>query len=226
MLGCLYIVATPIGNLGDISLRALDILKRVDYVLAEDTRQTKKLLIHYEIDIPLLSYHQHSSELKKVEILTKLLEGKNLALLTDAGTPGISDPGNELIDYILKQESNIKVIAIPGPSAVTAALSLCGFRAGEFTFLGYAPKKGRTKFMEEIKASRRIVVFFESPFRIVKLVNELISYLDEDRKIFIGQELTKLHERCLRGSLGEVKEALEKEQKELGRIKGELVVVI
>ncbi len=128
MPGSLYIVATPIGNLGDITLRALEILKQVDYILTEDTRQTQKLLIYYEIDKPLLSYHQHSSEQKKAGISRYLLEGKNLALVTDAGTPGVSDPGNELISYLLAQELNIKIIPLPGPSAVTTALSVCGFK--------------------------------------------------------------------------------------------------
>jgi len=226
MAGTLYIVATPIGNLSDISFRALEILKSVDLILAEDTRQTGKLLMYYDIDIPTLSYHQHSSDSKKAEILVQLLSGKNIALVTDAGTPGVSDPGNELIDYLLSKEPNTIIIPIPGPSSITTALSVSGFKAGEFTFLGYAPKKGRTKFLEEIKNARRTVVFFESPYRIVKLVDKLINQLSENKQIFIGQELTKLHERALRGNLKEVKRELEKEVKELGRIKGEIVVVI
>ncbi|MFH1543128.1 MAG: 16S rRNA (cytidine(1402)-2'-O)-methyltransferase, partial [Patescibacteria group bacterium] len=151
MFGDLYIVATPIGNLEDITLRALKTLKEVNFILAEDTRVSRKLLMHYEIDIPTLSYHQHSSDSKKFEILKMLLDGKNLALITDAGTPGISDPGNELIDFILEKEPDIKIIPIPGASAITTALSVSGFKAFNYIFLGFLPKKGNTKLFEWLK---------------------------------------------------------------------------
>ena len=226
MLGTLYIVATPIGNLGDISARALETLKSVDYILSEDTRRQRILLDHYAIKKLVISYHQHSSDAKKDEILLDLLNGKKLALVTDAGTPGVSDPGNELIDYLLSKDPNILVVPIPGPSSITTALSVCGFKAGEFVFLGYAPKKGRTKFLDEIKTSSRTVVFFESPYRLLKLIDKLEKEIGSEKRICVCQELTKMHERVLRGTFSEVKEILITEEKELGRVKGEIVVIL
>ncbi len=221
MFGNLYIVATPIGNLEDITLRALKILKEVNFILAEDTRVTSKLLMHYEIDIPTLSYHQHSSDSKKFEILKILLEGKNLALVTDAGTPGISDPGNELIDFILEKEPNIKIIPIPGASAVTSALSVSGFKAFNFIFLGFLPKKGKTKLFEWLKIGKITFSFYESPKRVLNTLEVLGDYFGYDTKVCIASELTKIYENLYRGSIKEVIEKLEKSV-----LKGEMVVIV
>jgi len=144
-MGTLYIVATPIGNLQDITLRALETLKEVDFVLAEDTRITKKLLAHYDIKTPLISYHQHSKESVMEKTLTLLSEGKNLALAVDAGTPGVCDPGNELIAFLFKKNPETKIVPIPGPSALTALLSVAGIPMDKFLFLGYPPHKKREK---------------------------------------------------------------------------------
>lgn len=225
MTGTLYIVATPIGNLEDISFRAIKTLKEVDVVLTEDTRVTSKLLSHYDIQVNVLTYNQHSSDTKKQEILLKLAEGKNVALVTDAGTPGISDPGNELVAYLLLNLPEVKIIPIPGASSITTALSVSGMNVNSFLFVGFWPKKKTKKLIEKIKVLDCPVVFFESPYRIVKTLDRLMSEVG-DKNIFVGQELTKLHERTLRGSLSEVKLELEKEQKELGRVKGEIVCIL
>lgn len=222
MSGTLYVVATPIGNLEDITFRAVRILKEVDLILAEDTRVTSKLLSHYEIDNNVLSYHQQSSLTKRQEVLNLLLQGKNLALVTDAGTPGISDPGNELVEYT---KYGIRVVCIPGASSITAAISICGIDVSKFMFIGFWPKKKTKKLIEKVSSLDFPVVFFESPFRIIKTLDLLTKEFPE-RRIFIGQELTKLHERILRGSLSEVKVKLLGEQKELGRVKGELVCIL
>jgi 16S rRNA (cytidine1402-2'-O)-methyltransferase len=220
MLGNLYVVATPIGNLEDITLRAIKILNDIDYILAEDTRVTSKLTSFYRLQVPIVSYHQHSSESKKYEILQLLIQGKNLAMVTDAGTPGISDPGNELIDFLLAHEPEIKIIPIPGPSAITAALSVCGFRADKFIFIGFLPKKKRTKLFSWLKEMKFTFAFYESPKRIIKTLQILEEYFGPDVRVFIARELTKIHETLYRGSLKEVREKL------VGEIKGEIVVVI
>jgi len=226
MAGILYIVATPIGNLGDMTGRAIDTLKSVDIVLTEDTRVTAKLLMHYGIDTHTLSYHQQSNDYKKAEILKKLLDGQNMALVTDAGTPGISDPGNELVDFILSNSSEVKVIPIPGPSSLSAALSVCGFNVSNFLFIGFWPKKKISKTVKLVKDSGVAVSFFESPYRIVKTLDVLIKEFGEEKRIFVGQELTKMYERSLRGTLKEVRESLTGEQKEAGRVRGEIVCVL
>jgi len=214
-------VATPIGNLEDITLRALRILKEVDLILAEDTRVTKKLLMHYDIETPVLSYHQHSPEAKKLAILGKLLAGNNLALVSDAGTPGISDPGNELIDFLLKEQPGIKIVPIPGAAAITAALSVSGFRADKFVFLGFLPKKKRTKLFEWLKEGKFSFAFYESPKRILKTLDVFTEHFGPRRRVFIARELTKLHETLYRGELNEVIEQLRKDV-----VKGEIVVVV
>ena len=227
MTGNLYIVATPIGNLRDMTLRAIETLKSVDLVIAEDTRKTSILLRHYEIDVSSLSYHQQSSDDKRFEILKRLLDGKNVALVTDAGTPGVSDPGNELIAFLLEKEPDIKIIPIPGSSSLTAALSVSGMNVNKFTFLGFLPKKGRQKLFSNLIEQKNPIVFFESPYRIVKTIDWLIELIGEDKEVFVGQELTKLHERILRGNLKNVKEKLEEEQKTpAGRVRGEIVVIL
>lgn len=221
MTGRLYIVATPIGNLEDITLRALNILKKVDYILAEDTRVTSKLLKHYDIDIPTLSYHQHSSEKKKSEILNLLISGQNLALVTDAGTPGISDPGNELIDYILEKCSEIEVVPIPGCSAITTALSVSGMKAFKFVFLGFLPKKKRKKIFDWLKEGKITFAFYESPKRILKTLDVIKEYFGSQTKVFIASELTKMYESMHRGKIDEVKKDLQDSV-----LKGEMVVVV
>jgi len=220
-MGTLYIVATPIGNLGDITLRALETLKKVDVVLAEDTRVTKKLLSHYNIQTPLISYHQHSKESVTEKVFQLLSEGKNLALVTDAGTPGVSDPGNELIAFLLAKNPETKVIPLPGPSALTTLASIAGVPMGKFLFLGYPPhKKGRKKFFGEVVASSYPVVFYESPHRIIKSLKELDA-LDSNLSLVIGRELTKQFETIYRGSIDEVLKKLQKD-----KIRGEFVVLV
>jgi len=220
MSGILNIVSTPIGNLDDITFRALETLKTVDIILCEDTRVTKKLLSRYEINTPTLSYHQHSDEKKVAEIKRILKEGKNIALVTDAGTPGISDPGNRLIEDLRIKIKDLRIIAIPGASAVTAALSISGFPTDKFVFMGFPPhKKGRKKYFEEVKDAKYTVAFYESCHRIKKCLNELGEILDEKRRICVCRELTKKFESVYRG---DIKEILEQKIPE----KGEFVVVI
>ncbi|MDD4901085.1 MAG: 16S rRNA (cytidine(1402)-2'-O)-methyltransferase [Patescibacteria group bacterium] len=188
-MATLYIVGTPIGNLEDISMRALRILGEVDFILCEDTRVTRTLLEHYQIKTPTISYHQHSGESKEAEIINLLAGGKNLALVSDAGTPGISDPGGKLIQAALEKlggetgangYSPVKIESVPGPSAVTAALSISGIPTDKFVFLGFPPhKKGRQTFLKKIVASEWPVVVYESKHRILKLLNELRELTDK-----------------------------------------------
>ena len=226
-MGTLYIISTPIGNLEDITLRALRVLKEADLILCEDTRVTGKLLSHYGIRAPTLSYHQHSRLERVGEIARLLAEGKNLALVTDAGTPGISDPGNELVAEIVRQMRDVKVVPIPGPSALTAVASIAGFPMDRFTFFGFPPaKKGRKKFFEQIAQSEYPVVFYESPYRILKSLSELQTIRDtkyqiQDTRVVVGRELTKKFEKVYRGTIAEV-------MKQLGgqEARGEFVVVV
>ncbi|KKQ24853.1 MAG: Ribosomal RNA small subunit methyltransferase I [Candidatus Woesebacteria bacterium GW2011_GWA1_37_8] len=219
MLGNLFIVATPIGNLEDITLRALRILKEVDIIIAEDTRVSGHLLKYYEIFRPTLSYHQHSGEEKKLQIMNFLLDGKNIALVTDAGTPGISDPGNELIDYLLSYQPDLKIIPIPGASAITTALSASGFTANEFVFIGFMPKKKKTKLVKWLKVGEMTFAFYESPHRLTKTLKQVEEEFG-NVNVFIGRELTKMHETLYRGKIGDVIKKLS------GKIKGEVVVVV
>ncbi len=219
-MGTLYLVATPIGNLDDISKRALGTLAGVDLILAEDTRVSGKLLGHYGIKTQVASYHQHSGEGKMLEVLSLLLGGKDVALVSDAGTPGIADPGNELVDFI-NENSEVQIIPVPGPSAVTAALSVCGFNVSKYLFLGFWPKKKVSKAIKLIKLTKTSLVFFESPHRIVKTLEKLHEAVAQ-RRVFIGRELTKMHETHYRGSLDEVIIKLKSEK----FLKGELVVVV
>ncbi len=232
----LYIVATPIGNLSDITQRALEVLQRADFILCEDTRVTKKLMSHYQIDTPAISYHQHS-KLKKTDYIINLLkQGKSLALVTDAGTPGISDPGNKLIAEILKsaevRSPQTRVVPVPGPSALTAAASISGFPMDKFLFLGFPPhKKGRNKFFKEIAESKYPVIFFESPYRIIKSLRDLRrltqmeKQINADMKIVVGRELTKKFETIYRGPIDKVIERIENPLTG-EKIKGEFVVVV
>lgn len=218
--GKLFIVATPIGNLDDLSFRAIETLKSVDFILCEDTRVTQKLLHHFEIKTPTVSYHHHSDEKKIREIMKMLSDGKMLALVSDAGTPGISDPGNLLIERLLMYTPALQVVPIPGASAVVSALSICGFQAEKFLFLGFPPHKNkRQKFFQTVAASEYTVVFYESSHRITKALQSLKEFLSPERKICVCRELTKSFESVYRGTIGEVSEMNIPE-------KGEFVLVI
>ncbi len=218
----LYIVATPIGNLEDLTLRALRILKEVDLILCEDTRKTYILMDRYGIKTRLLSYHQHS-KLKKLEQIIELLKnGKNLALVSDAGTPGISDPGGKLVQEVWKKLADkVAIIPIPGPSAVTAAASVSGLPTDKFLFLGFPPhKKGRNKFFQKIANADETVIFYESTYRILKSLDELKNIIGE-RQIVVCRELTKIFEAIYRGAISEVIKKLQSDT-----TKGEFVVVV
>jgi len=217
----LYIVATPIGNLKDISIRALHVLEEVDLILCEDTRVSKKLLDYYNIKTLVESYHQHSN-IKKLEYIKNLLkQGKNLALISDSGTPGISDPGNKLISILVNElMSNLEIIPIPGPSAIISAASISGFPMDKFIFLGFPPhKKGRQKFFKEVTGYKYPVIIYESPYRVIKTLKELNNFGNFD--IVVGRELTKMFETVYRGEIKNVINQLEK-----STIKGEFVIVI
>ena len=217
----LYIVATPIGNLEDITLRALRTLKEVDFVLCEDTRVTKILLSKYEIKTPTISYFQHSGLTKINQIIDLLKSGKNLALVSDAGTPGISDPGNKLIELVLKELPEIKIEPIPGAAAVISALSISGLPTDKYVFYGFLPhKKGKETILKEIINNKFTSVFYESTHRILKTLNKLKD-LGLDKHVVVCRELTKKFETVYRGNIGEVLAELEK-----GVSKGEFVVVV
>lgn len=217
----LYLVATPIGNLKDLSFRALEVLKEVDLILCEDTRVAKKLLAHYQIKTPILSYHQHS-RIKKINYILSLLKmGKNLALISDAGTPGISDPGGKLVSLVKEKIPQVKITPIPGPSAITAAASISGFSMEKFLFLGFPPKKRkRKKFFEEVANSKYPVIFYESPYRIIKTLTQLAFFIP-GREIVVCRELTKKFESIYRGKIDEVIREISEDE-----IKGEFVIVV
>ncbi|HEX8948086.1 MAG TPA: 16S rRNA (cytidine(1402)-2'-O)-methyltransferase [Dissulfurispiraceae bacterium] len=218
--GSLYIVATPIGNLEDISMRALRVLREVDVIAAEDTRHSLKLLSHYGISKPLMSYWSEKEKVRTGEIVEKLRSGLSVALISDAGTPGISDPGAVLIKRAL--EEGITVIPVPGPSALIAALSISGLSTEEFTFLGFLPPKTtqRRKKLAELKHESRTLVFYEAPHRILDTLGDLGEEMGE-RKIAVVRELTKLHEEAVRGTASEILAMVESRT-----IAGEYVVVV
>ena len=219
----LYIVATPIGNLEDITLRALRFLKEVDLVLCEDTRETGKLLHHYEIKKPLKSFHAQSKLSRIDDIIEILREGKSLALVTDAGTPAISDPGSFLIQKIKEELPETKIVPIPGASALTAAFSASGITGGEFTFLGFLPhKKGRETLFKEITQGERAYVFYESPHRILKALESLDKFCP-NKKVIIARELTKIFEEFVSGS---PKELLTYFNENAEKVRGEFVVMV
>lgn len=222
--GILYVVATPIGNLGDMTFRAVETLKSVDLVLCEDTRVTRNLLNYYLIGTDTMSYHAQSKISKHEKIIEMLREGKSLALVSDAGTPTISDPGVMLIEMIRHDLPDVKIIAIPGASALTAALSISGIPSPQFTFYGFLPhKKGRETIFKEIASSDRTSVFYESPHRIEKTLESLAKHLPETKKVVIARELTKVFEETVSGSASEVLEYFNKNQ---DKVRGEFVVIV
>lgn len=230
----LYIVATPIGNLEDMTLRAIRILGEVDFVLSEDTRVTGKLLKHYEINTPTISFHEHSNDEVYEKIVSEMQSGKDYALVTDAGTPGISDPGSRLINFLREKESNgeisdLNIIPIPGPSALSSAISAAGIYGNEFYFVGFIPKKkGKQTFLKslpELTEKFGAVVFFESGHRILKTIEGIAEFYPEtqlESKIVLAKELTKLNEKIIRGNASEIIEFLEDEKHQ----KGEFVVIV
>ncbi len=218
--GVLYIVATPIGNLEDITLRALRILKEADVIAAEDTRHTQKLLSKYDIHTPLTSYHDHNKEEKAPVLVSRLLEGKNVALVSDAGTPGISDPGYFLINLCIAQA--VPIVPLPGATAAIAALSVSGLPTDRFVFEGFLPSKhtARVKRLEELVKEDRTLIFYEAPHRIMQTLDDMRTALG-DRKAVLTRELTKVHEQVIRGTLSEVKKQLE-----TGSMKGEFTIIV
>jgi len=238
-MATLFIVATPIGNLEDITLRALNVLKSVDAILCEDTRTTKKLLDRHGISAKTISYHQHSKLSKVEEIISLLKEGKSLALVSDAGTPGISDPGSELVRHVRNEcaaevsSGEIEIEAVPGASALTSALSIAGVPIHEFTFLGFLPhKKGRETLFKEIAASERTMVFYESTHRIMKTLESLAKHgerstekgeMKSGKKITVCRELTKIYEQVVCGTADEVFNYFNENP---DKVRGEFVVIV
>lgn len=217
----LYIVSTPIGNLEDITLRALNILKQVDLIACEDTRTTKKLLSRYQIQKPLTSYHEHNEIEKAKELLSMLQEGHSIALVTDAGTPGVSDPGYRIVK--LASENGVQIFSVPGPSAAIAALSISGLPTSSFTFLGFPPKQKKRliEYLERIKDYPETLVFYESPRRVIKTLESMAEVFGE-RNASLGREITKMYEETLRGTLSEIVTTL----KSRDNLKGEFTLVI
>jgi 16S rRNA (cytidine1402-2'-O)-methyltransferase len=216
----LYLIPTPIGNLKDITLRALEILGSVDLILAEDTRQTKKLLNHYSISTPLQSHHMFNEHKSVESICSKILEGNTIALVSDAGTPGISDPGFLLVRTCV--EKKIPVETLPGATALIPALVNSGLPCDRFCFEGFLPpKKGRTKRMAALAVESRTMVFYESPFRLIKTLNELAEIIGPDRNASVSRELSKMFEENIRGSLSFLSEYYTNKPP-----KGEIVIVV
>jgi len=216
----LFIVPTPIGNLGDITFRAIETLESVDLILAEDTRTSLKLLKHYNIENIVESYHMHNEHKKLISIIEKLNSGVQIALISDAGTPGISDPGFLLVRECIK--FNIEIECLPGATALIPALVNSGLPSDRFLFEGFLPvKKGRTKRLKEITEENRTVIFYESPHRILKTLNDLSTYYNEDSGVSISRELTKIHEETFRGTIKDAIEHFEKKKP-----KGEFVIIL
>ena len=218
MFGKLYIVATPIGNLEDITLRALKILKEIDLIAAEDTRQTLKLLNYYDIHKPLISYHRHNEDVKSDVLIEKLKQGNNIALVSDAGTPGICDPGEEIIRKAI--ENKIEVIPIPGACAMINALVASGIDTKEFIFLGFLPlnKKLRLQKLNEIENSDKTIILYEAPHKMEQTLKDLKQILN-NRRIVLARELTKIHEEFIRKDINELIENIK-------NIKGEMILII
>lgn len=219
-MGTLFVVGTPIGNLGDITLRALEALRTVDLIACEDTRHTTVLLDHYQISKPLVSYHQHSGPMKIEKILAALAKGQNVAVVSDAGTPGVNDPGGQLVAAAVCDGH--RVVAVPGASALTAALSVAGVPADRFEFLGFFPhKKGRQTLVNRIRETAHAVVFYESTHRIIKTLQQLAEALPASRPVVVARELTKKFETIYRGTAQEVLAQLQD-----GVTKGEFVIIV
>ncbi len=220
MPGLLYIVATPIGNLEDITLRALRVLKEVDLIAAEDTRRTEVLLHHYDIRTPVTSYHEHNERSKAQTLIERLQRGQQLALVCDAGTPAISDPGYRLVVEAIG--AGITVVPLPGASALTAVLSAGGLPTDRFIFEGFLPAKKteRRQRLEALKRERRTLVFYEAPHRLKETLDDLEQILGE-RQVAIGREISKLHEEFLRGTLGEVRSQIDQQN-----VRGEIALVV
>lgn len=218
-IGTLYVVATPIGNLEDITLRAIRILEEVDLIAAEDTRHTLKLLNHLEISKPLISYHRHNEDVKSDILVQKLQAGQNIALVSDAGTPGICDPGEEVIKKCI--ELNINVVPIPGACAMISSLICSGVDTKEFTFIGFLPlnKKLRKNKLQEIKKSNKTIIMYEAPHKLETTLKDLKQVLNNDRKITLAREITKIHEQFIRGNIDSLISNIE-------NIKGEMVIII
>ena len=217
----LFIVATPIGNLKDITLRAIETLQTVDYILAENTSKARNLLSFYNIKKPVLNYFQGSDKKTRAKIFDLLKKEKDIALISEAGTPGLSDPGNELIAEIIEKFGDrVEIIPVPGPSALTTIASIAGLPMQKFLFLGFVPKRKQRKIFQEIVSSKYPVVFFESPYRIIKTLEKL-QELEPNLQVVVGRELTKKFETIYRGTLEEVIKSIKKD-----KIKGEFVVVV
>ncbi len=222
-IGLLSVVATPIGNLEDITLRALRVLSEADYLLCEDTRVTGKLLARHEIKVRMRRYDAHASDKVHEEILCDLEEGKHIALVSDAGTPGVSDPGVFLVAKIRAELPEVRIDAVPGASAVTTAFSIAGIAGNQFAFLGFIPqKKGRQTFFKSLSSHDLPVIFFESTHRIMKTL-ESLSESSPEAKVYVGRELTKMHEEMIIGSAKEIMQQLETEPV---RQKGEFVIIV
>jgi 16S rRNA (cytidine1402-2'-O)-methyltransferase len=218
--GTLYIVATPIGNLEDITLRAIRVLKEVALIAAEDTRHTRHLLDRYQIETQLTSYHDHNKEEKAPVLVERMLEGKSVALVSDAGTPGISDPGYFLINLAIGQK--IPVVPIPGATAAVAALSVSGLPTDRFIFEGFLPAKrmARRKRLHELAKEERTIIFYEAPHKIIKTIEDMLEVFG-DRRAVITRELTKIHEETIRGNLSDILKHLQE-----GTIKGEFTIIL
>ena len=216
----IYIVPTPIGNLDDITLRAIIVLKDVDIILCEDTRRSKKLLVHYEIETPLRSHHKFNEHQEVDIIIEKIKSGTKVALISDAGTPGISDPGYLIVRTCI--QNNIEIDCLPGPTAFVPALINSGFPSDKFIFEGFLPvKKGRKTRLEILSKEERTMVFYESPHKILKTLNDFLIHFGSNRKVSISRELTKIYEETIRGTIHSVLESLTEKS-----IKGEIVVIV
>lgn len=216
----LYLIPTPVGNLGDITYRAVEVLKGVDLILAEDTRTSRVLMQHYGVETPLQSYHIFNEHQVLQQLVEKLLSGIDIALVTDAGTPGISDPGFLLVREVVKH--NIPVECLPGATAFVPALIDSGLPCDQFVFIGFLPhKKGRQTALQNLAEEQRTMILYESPYRLVKLLEQLIEVLGEERQISVSREISKLHAETARGTLKDVHQHFSSKE-----VKGEIVVVV
>lgn len=220
--GALYLVGTPIGNLEDISYRAVRTLKEADVIACEDTRQTQKLLNHYAIETHTTSYHEHNELTRSAELVMQMEQGRSIALVSDAGMPGISDPGFRLVTLAIRH--HIPVVPIPGPSAFLSALVASGLPTDAFRYLGFLPSKEgqRAKLLESVKSSTRTLIFYEAPHRLAESLDEMIHILGPERPVVVARELTKLHEEFLRGTAADVL----KQIRDRGEIKGEITLLV